>query len=545
MFTLGIFAGAFVALLIAVVVACQKSASVPLEADVVPESLRGLSPAEASRLENWTGLLEGAGFRRVGEFRSVPKGASPTGSRQHQQRRAWISPDRKTWAWASHSVALSGAGPNEVALASLTLFFLSRSTDGTFFTTYSYNRDDSLEQIPGHSYRRFPWLVDAVALQHAHLSHVEEMAVSSPLREFEDGEFASTLVDYYQQTIRSLIQRGYLAPRGDWAFATPKAALAGFFVSTSPFRTATGRPWMIASKLLTLAGVAFAGAWALVHDAPEPQSRLELSVLFVAASLAAMVTFPLTRLTSWVYVLLPSGVYLEVRGQGDWVPWLASALTVGWLGATLEKWRYRQLARAFDPRTTIPAENHQWAAAGTALVLAGLFGGVAVAAALRSAAIGADTKTWIMLASSLAGLPGCLILFSTLLFDFVPSIKHRPGYRLYRSAGVGLVSVLFGLIAGYWLRSKDRELTDQRRQTLQSALEAWRAEKGEYPASLEQLVPTYLPAVPRPRMGWTSSQFTYASFTKPPRFRLGVPGEGRTIDFTYPPPSGRGADTSP
>jgi hypothetical protein len=73
-----------------------------------------------------------------------------------------------------------------------------------------------------------------------------------------------------------------------------------------------------------------------------------------------------------------------------------------------------------------------------------------------------------------------------------------------------------------------------------AALEAYRAERGEYPEELDELVPEQLAAVPRPRMGWIAhddDQFTYLNF-----------GDSFTLEFpsilwiqcSYSPPFSEG-----
>jgi len=55
----------------------------------------------------------------------------------------------------------------------------------------------------------------------------------------------------------------------------------------------------------------------------------------------------------------------------------------------------------------------------------------------------------------------------------------------------------------------DLEQTRAKAETVIGALKAYQAKNGQYPDQLEQLVPDYLPAIPKARFSLTMNEFRY------------------------------------
>jgi hypothetical protein len=79
-----------------------------------------------------------------------------------------------------------------------------------------------------------------------------------------------------------------------------------------------------------------------------------------------------------------------------------------------------------------------------------------------------------------------------------------------------------GLVAG------NNRLAEARARALVEVVERYRADHGEYPEDLEQLVPDYLPAIPRAKQALMFADFQYWTYE----------GE-HTLMWTVLPPFGR------
>ncbi|HYE97623.1 MAG TPA: hypothetical protein VEJ18_01880, partial [Planctomycetota bacterium] len=105
---------------------------------------------------------------------------------------------------------------------------------------------------------------------------------------------------------------------------------------------------------------------------------------------------------------------------------------------------------------------------------------------------------------------GALLLYLvTALLSYHGGLKATPGFRLLRLISLCLALPAFGTVAGVVLQNVDRGNAEAARETIRAALERHREVQGAYPGHLEDLVPAYLPALPRARYGWDNADFVY------------------------------------
>jgi hypothetical protein len=84
--------------------------------------------------------------------------------------------------------------------------------------------------------------------------------------------------------------------------------------------------------------------------------------------------------------------------------------------------------------------------------------------------------------------------------------RDRPAMRLRFLKFVAV----FGMgVATFWLLSADARQGHERAQPVIAALDRFKADRGAYPERLENLVPAYLPAVPKARLMPAASRFFY------------------------------------
>jgi len=94
----------------------------------------------------------------------------------------------------------------------------------------------------------------------------------------------------------------------------------------------------------------------------------------------------------------------------------------------------------------------------------------------------------------------CAIVFAILAI----AEKQRRAEQFRNAAIYGLL-----LIATLGLISANARLAQRRAIPVISAVNSYRSGHGEYPASLEQLVPVYLPAIPHAGFTRVSRDFRY------------------------------------
>jgi hypothetical protein len=141
--------------------------------------------------------------------------------------------------------------------------------------------------------------------------------------------------------------------------------------------------------------------------------------------------------------------------------------------------------------------------------------GLLLAAGL--AAVVAAGATWLLAGASNAGLP---TLAGLLALPYALLARARDGEGA--AAARGSVRALAGFLViamiglSNWRANEYQEAArDETSARVIAALDAFRARHGNYPDDLAELVPAFLPAVPRPRMGLISDDdevFTYSNF---------------------------------
>lgn len=96
-------------------------------------------------------------------------------------------------------------------------------------------------------------------------------------------------------------------------------------------------------------------------------------------------------------------------------------------------------------------------------------------------------------------------------YDGIEKYNHRmkSKSRLFTCGGIFLLSVVaflcltLGLLAQFYgLDGPSRQNGESRAAPILSALQEYKNETGIYPADLTELVPTYLPSIPKPAWRW-------------------------------------------
>ena len=101
-----------------------------------------------------------------------------------------------------------------------------------------------------------------------------------------------------------------------------------------------------------------------------------------------------------------------------------------------------------------------------------------------------------------------LFVLLYVVFVLVPvalfSFKNKPKLR-YVSNKILVYLVLFGVTFGFY--AYDLSLASQRSELVIAAVDRYYEERGRYPGALQELVPAYLPEIPKPKI--TPSMFYY------------------------------------
>lgn len=131
------------------------------------------------------------------------------------------------------------------------------------------------------------------------------------------------------------------------------------------------------------------------------------------------------------------------------------------------------------------------------------------------------------------GVPSVLLLaFLTLVwlpFNLL-ALRHR-GHRRQRLARYALYAAAALLAIG--IKVANAQLAQARAEELIAAAQAWHAAQGAWPERLEQLVPGYLPAIPRAK--YVLSDFGFRYTATPAQHQLAyvaMPPFGRRI-YTF------------
>lgn len=104
---------------------------------------------------------------------------------------------------------------------------------------------------------------------------------------------------------------------------------------------------------------------------------------------------------------------------------------------------------------------------------------------------------------------------------------NRKPLLIYRAKKIAIYLIAVSTVLA-WV-AFNRELGNRRAENIVAVVHAYATRHGRYPASLEELVPAFLPAVPSAKLTFVSNQFEY---------RL-MPGGAHWLTWTVVPPFGR------
>jgi hypothetical protein len=99
--------------------------------------------------------------------------------------------------------------------------------------------------------------------------------------------------------------------------------------------------------------------------------------------------------------------------------------------------------------------------------------------------------------------------------------------RAYRAKKIAIYLLAASAVLG-WV-AYNHALGYRRAESVVAAVHAYAAERGRYPASLRDLVPAFLPAVPKAKLTLLFNQFEYRR----------MPGGAHWLTWTVVPPFGR------
>lgn len=139
----------------------------------------------------------------------------------------------------------------------------------------------------------------------------------------------------------------------------------------------------------------------------------------------------------------------------------------------------------------------------------------------------------IVLAIALINSVGSLLFVTELLFlaiafvGFIQLMAAARGRGTYLGErGASLVAVVVAAWAlGHLVHNAQVGVSKNRGDEIVVALRAFQEQVGQFPDSLEQLVPVYLQAVPSPSVGFLPVAFNYSTHEEH-GFRLGFPSLG-------------------
>lgn len=490
-----------------------RQASWPATYALVPAEILGLTRAEDARLEAWSRDVEGLGFRRFGEYRAeIALGPGDGAWRLLQQLRAWRSADGRERAFVAHVVVLRPSGGIS-ASSYLQLAFESRRQDGTFHSTHNCAPlEDRMLRPPGWTSTVAHGLEEAQALHALHRQARLESAVELGV------DLPSDVAAVWAWKTGYALDRGLVRREGDRLRATARLGvlqalriLNPFVLESLPYRASMLRLGIAA--LLALGGAAAVGA--------PPAPAWTLPALFGATGLLLSAVLPASAFFAVAYALLPSEILLELRGHATGWAWTACVFATA-LGVTVrQRLRFRATALRMGRPPSGPPPLGAGARVAWGAAFAASLAATAGTAWLGRRPAGAWPEATALVA--LFGLGATLLFAITVLLSFKSELSRTAGFRTLKLASACLFLPVLGMVAGSMLEKGDRALTKARRAALVEALERCREVEGAYPARLEDLVPEYLPALPRAVVGWTESDFDYAPPVGGEAYRLGPP----------------------
>ncbi len=523
MWVLGILGG-ILALLVGYSVLVARRFSFPETYEPRPAPLEKLPPEDAERIDAWGRALEAAGWRRIGDFQVDLDLGRPGGITQVEQKRVWLSADRTIWAAAKRFSILNPAMEG-VARAWRMLGFTSRLPSGALLSTHNCPAvDSSFLRDPESSSRVYPGLEDLDLLLEAHRRHLKERAAAP---ETSDGDLVALERAAWRRTSEQGEAQGYLMRRDGRFHSTLKLALRSSLQGLNPLRLESGTR---SGPVLRLAGMAAGSAGAALLISENAAPPWTIALLFAATAAASCAVFPRSHLISWIAAMLPAHLLLHFRASAPEWGWIAGAATVALILPRLEAARYRRAAAALarpdagPPPRTRPARL-AWAGAFAASVLIG-------AALLVWIRAPKQTQPFSLLVATLGALATSGVLVASVGAGLVRSLRRSPVKRTLDDLSVCALLILAGFVGGAGFAWQDEKASRAAVDQVLARLEAFRAERGTYPAALAELG-----ELPAPRCGWRPCAFTYAgppAFGRPDWFTLSWP-TARGPSFAVPP----------
>lgn len=148
-----------------------------------------------------------------------------------------------------------------------------------------------------------------------------------------------------------------------------------------------------------------------------------------------------------------------------------------------------------------------------------------------SPALGRLASAWLIAAPAIQILAIALALFSLAMIGkgLLAERGSAPSLRFWSLILAGAFFSVFSVYA--WYPTEARHAAERRAETAtheaKTAIRRYRQKHGKLPPTLDALVPTYLAAIPSPRIA--GSELTYhPDPEKPNAYTLSVPGPGTT-----------------
>jgi hypothetical protein len=490
-----------------------------------PGSMGGLSDSEVSRVAAWSREIEAQGFgESCGEYRAEVE-LTPGGIRQIIQHRAWLSPDRRHWAFVKSVTSMEPLATT-VANTWLLVVFLSEAEDGRFLSTHNYANSDQLDNAPGLSSRRLAGLESAADLWKAHLRHLQEVQGERSLAEQSPEGFVDLLARLWDTKTAWACRKGYLKEEGDRYRGGVKLALLIGRNNMNPFRMEGGKPSRVALRLVLAAVGTLACAVVLERVLPFPDRELGFGALFLLLAMAIPVLFPRSQGYPFVYCSVPAHAYLELRTNYGPAILLAGMLVSSLLGAVQVAVKYRRSVTRM--RVTPPSSPPMSVAqkgVGGGLLLVSLLLAFVIQALVRDPRW-TDPRiqgpTFLFLGTNGLLLSGLISLM------IIPAMRRKRSFRLWMVACAGSFIIFAGEGVGELLKAVDQSVSASRLRTVKAAVDQFTAQRGKLPKRLEDLVPDFLPQVPRPLAGFSRQKFMYMTCPE------GFGGPGYTLAYFSP-----------
>lgn len=107
------------------------------------------------------------------------------------------------------------------------------------------------------------------------------------------------------------------------------------------------------------------------------------------------------------------------------------------------------------------------------------------------------------------------VILVALLGSMIMSVIGLVGFirkKKSRVLGIGLILLIFcisEIIVSGRIAERQKQLSFAQAEKIISALDNFHSATGQYPAGINELVPTYLKEIPATRMGWFGTSFNY------------------------------------